>query len=255
MIPKKIHYCWLSGEDYPPLIKHCIETWHRILPDYELILWDTNRFDIKSVDWVREAFEARKYAFAADFIRFYAVYSEGGIYLDSDVEMVKPFDDLLDNQSFIGFEASTGGVEAAIFGAEPGKAWCRTILDYYKNAHFIMDPKGGVNGKYYAPGIVRQGLNATYTDFPAKAPVEPIVLDSGDMLVCPPDYFSPLKYDIEKGYNSEKKIAASYRDNPRTYCIHRFNAAWGIKPPKRMQVWELLQKKLKEIGIIKSKEA
>lgn len=242
MIPKKIHFCWLSGDEYPPLIKHCLETWHRVLPDYEIVLWDTRRFDINSVDWTREAYHAKKYAFAADYIRFYAVYTEGGIYLDSDVEMLKPFDDLLANRSFIGFEAATGAVEAAIFGAEPGMAWCKAALEHYKAAHFVMDARGGVEGKYFAPRVVRGALNATYPDFPAKAPAEPFVLASGDVSVCPSDYFSPLKYDIEKGYNSERKIAAAYRANPRTYCIHRFNAAWGIKPPKYMQVWEMLRK-------------
>lgn len=86
MIPKKIHFCWLSGDEFPPLIQYCIDTWEKVLPDYEIILWDTKRFDINSIAWVKEAFEAKKYAFAADYIRLYAVYTEGGIYLDSDVE-------------------------------------------------------------------------------------------------------------------------------------------------------------------------
>lgn len=121
MIPKKIHFCWLSGDEFPPFIRHCIDTWKQVLPDYELVLWNTKRFDINSVPWVKEAFEAKKYAFAADYIRLYSVYTEGGIYLDSDVEVLKRFDDLLQYKSFIGFEAATEKkVEAAIFGAEPG---------------------------------------------------------------------------------------------------------------------------------------
>lgn len=244
MIPKKIHYCWLSGDEYPPLIKYCIETWHKILPDYEFVLWDTKRFNIHSVNWVREAFEAKKYAFAADYIRLYAVYTEGGIYLDSDVEVLKPFDDLLDNHSFIGFEASTGGVEAAVFGAEAGTEWCKNALDFYKNAHFTMDGQGGIDGKYYAPKIVRKALTETFPDFPQQPPQSMIHLSADKLLVCPSDYFSPLKYDIEKSYNSEKTIAHSYRKNPNTYCIHRFNAAWGIKPPKYMQLWEIIKKRI-----------
>ena len=139
MIPKKIHFCWLSGEEYPPLIKHCLDTWKRVLPDYEIILWDTNRFDINSVQWVKEAFEAKKYAFAADYIRVYALYTEGGIYLDSDVEMLKSFNPLLKYSSFIGFEASTGSIEAAIMGAEAGSEWCKNAMDFYNDKHFDID--------------------------------------------------------------------------------------------------------------------
>lgn len=80
MIPKKIHLCWLGGGKYSPLIRHCIDSWYRILPDYEIILWDTGRFDVNSVPWVKEAFAAKKYAFASDYIRAYALYHEGGIY-------------------------------------------------------------------------------------------------------------------------------------------------------------------------------
>ena len=83
MIPKIIHLCWLSGDEYPPMIKKCIESWKRYLPDYEIMLWDTKRFDVNSVLWTKQAFECKKYAFAADYIRLYALYHYGGIYLDS----------------------------------------------------------------------------------------------------------------------------------------------------------------------------
>src|SRR5690606_40794226 len=101
MIPKKIHFCWLSGDEYPDLIKKCVNTWKEKLPDYEFILWDTNRFDLDSNIWVKQAFETKKYAFAADYIRLYAVYNYGGIYLDTDVEVIKSFEDLLDLPYFI----------------------------------------------------------------------------------------------------------------------------------------------------------
>ena len=87
MIPKQIHLCWLSGDPYPAKIEKCLASWKKHLPDYEVVLWDTERFDLESVPWVKQAFEAKKYAFAADYIRFYALYNYGGIYLDSDVEV------------------------------------------------------------------------------------------------------------------------------------------------------------------------
>lgn len=248
MIPKKIHYCWLSGDQYPPLIKYCIETWHKILPDYEFVLWDAKRFDIYSVDWVREAFEAKKYAFAADYIRLYAVYREGGIYLDSDVEMLKSFNDLLKHESFIGFEAATQSIEAAIFGAEAGCEWCAKAMEYYKNKHFIMDERGGVDLSITAPNIIRQSLEQVYSGFPKSSPQNPIILkNKGNLIVCPDEYFSPIKYDIEKSYSTINKMAEKYRNNSKTYCIHRFNASWGLKPPLKIQIWDMFKKMCKQI--------
>ena len=95
MIPKIIHFCWLSDDPYPKKIQFCLDTWKKKLPDYEIMLWDFNRFPKDKSVWVSEAFDARKYAFAADYIRFYALYNYGGIYLDSDVEVIKNFDDFL----------------------------------------------------------------------------------------------------------------------------------------------------------------
>ena len=249
MIPKKIHFCWLSGDEYPPLIKHCIETWRKVLPDYEIVLWDTKRFDVNSVQWVKDAFEARKYAFAADYIRLYAVFTEGGIYLDSDVEVLKPFDDLLKYKTFIGFEAATQSIEAAIFGAEAGCEWCAKAMEFYKDKHFVVDGRGGVDLGITAPNVVRHALDGIYRCFPKQSPKEPLRLyyDGGDMLVCPAEYFSPIKYDMEKSYATQNSIAKSYRQNPKTYCIHRFNASWGLKPPLKIQLWDMIKKKCERI--------
>ena len=104
MIPKKIHYCWLSGDPLPRSIRRCMDTWRRVMPDYELKLWDTRAFDVESVPFVSEAYHKRKWAFAADYIRMHALYTEGGIYLDSDVKVLKPFDDLLDSKFFSSLE-------------------------------------------------------------------------------------------------------------------------------------------------------
>ena len=101
MIPKKIHYCWLSGEDIPFNTQLCLNTWKKIMPEYEIILWDKNRFDIKSVLYVEEACKKKKWAFASDYIRAYALYTEGGIYMDSDVFFVtKKFDQFLEYDFF-----------------------------------------------------------------------------------------------------------------------------------------------------------
>ncbi|MDR3128763.1 MAG: hypothetical protein LBU03_00695 [Tannerellaceae bacterium] len=103
-IPKKIHWCWLSKDPLPPRVKKCLKSWKRVMPDYEIICWDKERFDIDSVQFVKDACAARKWAFAADYIRLYAVYTEGGIYLDSDVLVFRRFDCFLNHGAFSGIE-------------------------------------------------------------------------------------------------------------------------------------------------------
>jgi len=117
MIPKIIHFCWLSNDEYPKKIKKCVASWRKKLPDYEFILWDTNKFDINSTLWTKQAYETKKYAFAADYIRLHAIYTYGGIYLDTDVEVLKRFDNLLNLPYFIGSQHDHL-MEAAVIGAE-----------------------------------------------------------------------------------------------------------------------------------------
>lgn len=142
MIPKKIHFCWLSGDPYPPKIQYCIDSWEKYCPDYEIIKWDLNKFDIGSSTWCNEAFQSKKYAFAADFIRCYALTTEGGIYLDSDVEIFNNFDKFLHLPYFIGQEQG-GEMEPAVIGSEPNNSFLNKLLDYYNSNHFITN-SGGV---------------------------------------------------------------------------------------------------------------
>ncbi|MFZ0280663.1 MAG: glycosyltransferase [Bacteroidales bacterium] len=168
MIPKKIHYCWLSGEDMPSNIQMCINSWKEIMPEYELILWDKDRFEIKSVLYVEEACKAKKWAFAADYIRSYALYKEGGIYMDSDVLVKKKFDQFLkydfftsvrynssvirkrktldllneDGTAKIPFTRKPGfGIQAAVLGSIKGHPYLEDCLAYYSDKHFIIDDR------------------------------------------------------------------------------------------------------------------
>lgn len=138
MIPKIIHYCWLSDNPYPSSISVCIESWHRHLPDYEFVLWNRERFDINKSLWVKQAYESQKYAFAADYIRLYALYNFGGIYLDSDVLVYTSFDDLLNLPYFIGRDFM-GAFEPAVLGCEKGTQWIKHVLDYYTDKCFVND--------------------------------------------------------------------------------------------------------------------
>lgn len=145
MIPKIIHYTWFSGEPYPAEVQECLDSWAKYLPDYKLKLWDMNAVkDIDSV-FLQEALSVGKWAFAADFVREWAVYNEGGIYLDTDVMLHKSFDEFLHLRAFIGEECYmyflSGIVHTALtshcYGAEKGHQFIKSCLDYYQGRHFI----------------------------------------------------------------------------------------------------------------------
>lgn len=209
-IPKKIHYCWLSGDPFPELIQHCIESWRRFLPDYELVLWDTRRINIQSVPWIREAVEARKYAFAADYIRLYAVYTEGGIYLDADVEVFKSFDALLDQPSFIGYETS-GDLEPAVFGAEKGCEWIAACLSHYRGRNFVKSD--GSRDMTPLPIVVESKLRDLGLFLPRAPRNTPVHKDG--VSFYPAEFFSPK--DVHT-----KAIEAT----AATYSVHHFDGQW-----------------------------
>ena len=104
MIPKIIHYCWFGGKPLPELAQKCIASWKKYCPDYEIKEWNESNFNLNSCDYVREAYEAKKWAFITDYVRLYAMVTEGGIYMDTDVEVIKPLDPFLKHKAFSGFE-------------------------------------------------------------------------------------------------------------------------------------------------------
>ena len=136
MIPKTIHYCWFSGEKYPPKIKECIRSWKHNLPEYKLRLWDADSFDFQSIPYMKKCFEMKKWAYIADYVRLYALYTEGGIYLDSDVYVHKGFDEILDCNAFWGIDAEEtqqyAFPEAAVFGAVKGFPILKEMMNYYQ---------------------------------------------------------------------------------------------------------------------------
>lgn len=213
MIPKKIHYCWLSGDEMPELIQNCINSWRKCMPDYELVLWDCLKIDIENIPWVKEAFQSKKYAFAADYIRLYALYTEGGIYLDSDVQVVKKFDDLLRNNSFIGLETG-GDFEPAIMGAHSGCEWIGKCLEYYEGRHFIKSD--GSLDVCPLPTIVGRIFSQYYN---IKLPLRQVVFYAiPSITIYTSDFFSP------KSLHSQR---IECTDN--TYAIHHFDGAWLVK--------------------------
>lgn len=139
MIPKKIHYCWFGKGKMPELALKCIESWRVNLPDYELKEWNENSFDINSNFYVKEAYESRKFAFVTDYVRLYALYTEGGIYMDTDVEVLKNLDPFLDLPAFSGFEDNVH-IPTGIMAAEKGSVWAGWQLKYFSSIYLLLSP-------------------------------------------------------------------------------------------------------------------
>ncbi|MBP5547918.1 MAG: glycosyl transferase [Bacteroidales bacterium] len=144
MIPKIIHYCWFSGDKKPALIRKCIRSWKKHLPDYEIRCWDGNSFDFDSLQFTREAMSVKKYAAAADYVRLFALFNYGGIYLDSDVEIFKSLNPFLENKFFSGYEYfDKYQIEAGIIGSVKGFPYLKECMEYYESTPFIHE-----NGEY-----------------------------------------------------------------------------------------------------------
>lgn len=144
MIPKIIHYCWLSKDKKPIIIQKCIESWRQVLPEYELKLWDADSLDYNSIPFTRDALTAKKWAFVSDYVRLYALYHFGGIYLDTDVLAFDKLDELLENRFFTGLEMRDKAhtdiyLEAAIMGAEKSHPFIKQALDLYSRRSFYND--------------------------------------------------------------------------------------------------------------------
>ena len=216
MIPKIIHYCWLSGDEFPHEIKRNIDSWKALLPDYEFMLWDTNRFDLEQWPFAKEAFEKKKYAFASDIVRLYAVNKFGGIYLDTDVQILKKFDALLHLPYFVGLEYENI-VEAAIFGAEKNSDWLAQCLKYYDNRSFIKADRS--YDITIAPAILKMQLQKEREIISMTASqvkeVDTLIQDKSKFFLFPFEYFSPKDVQSGKIHSTEN-----------TYTIHHFNSSW-----------------------------
>lgn len=217
MIPKIIHYCWLSDDPYPEKIQYCISTWHRLLPDYKLMLWNTDTFPLDKSIWVKEAYEAKKYAFAADYIRLYAIYNYGGIYLDSDVEVLKRFDNLLSLPYFIGRESFEDRVEIAAFGAQKDCKWVKRCMDYYENRHFLLPDNS--HDIRVMPDIIREVVSSI-CDFRFINSINEFVDDDKLFNVFPNDWFC-ANIHLKSSYQMSTYIISA-----NTYCVHHFANSW-----------------------------
>ena len=231
-IPKIIHYCWLSADPFPQNVEKCIASWQQHLPDYELMLWDLNRFPLEKNIWVKQAFESKKYAFAADYIRLYAIYHYGGVYFDTDVEVVKNFDDLLHLPYFIGTEGYEM-LEAGVFGAEKGMNWVKHCLDYYDNKIFVNED-GSFNTQTL-PSIMGKQIskNRKLTIFTKEQWNNLDFNNQEKLYVFPRDFFSAKEMGTGQLLVSEN-----------TYSIHHFAMSWI---PKKDRFLSDFKRKLMQI--------
>lgn len=213
MIPHIIHYCWLGGNPLPPQMQRYIESWKRVLPDYEIMRWDETNFDVDSIPWVREAYDAGMYAFASDYIRFYAVYTMGGIYLDTDVEVIRPFGDLLNRPYLLGMEYDDYP-GSGTFGAEPNSELMKWCMEFYHNRHFCPDQHTLSLCK--SPQVMHDAIAKHYQ----LVVSENLLFDAGVISLLPSDYLTAMSADTGIAHASK---------NTRT--IHHFAGTWCYQTP------------------------
>lgn len=207
-ISKIIHYCWFGKGEKPKIVKKCIKSWESILKGYEIIEWNEETFDINSNKFVRQAYDNGKYAFVSDYVRVYALYNYGGIYLDTDVEVIKEFtDDILKNESFWGFEEKNF-IATSTIGAKKGNKFIKKFLDTYTDKKFIKDD-----------GTIDTLTNvAVVTDMVKEIGIK---LDGtfqniqGLATFYPQEYFSP--YDYINCYSKQTN---------NTFVIHHYYKSW-----------------------------
>ena len=250
MIPKIIHYCWFGHNPQPVMAKKCIESWKKYMPDYEIKEWNEDNFDVNIIPYTAEAYKAKKYAFVSDFARFWILFNYGGIYFDTDVEVIKPLDNIIEKGPFMGCENElkegigkyTIRVAPGLgIGAPAGFNLFKEIIDYYESLSFINK-----NGSYN---------QVTVVDHITAVLRKNGLVDSNDIQVCkgvhiyPIDYFCPLNY-----YTGEINITEN------TYSIHHYMASWISREQKMFRfvkkifgkkIADYLSKTLKNMHLFK----
>ena len=230
-IPKKIHYCRFGGNPLPDDAKKYIESWKKHCPDYEIIEWNEENFDLNCNQYVKEAYEAKKWAFITDYVRLYAMYNFGGIYMDTDVEVLKSLDPFLKHHAFSGFE-SNNFIPTGIMASEKGFQLYKEFLDYYNDKHFIKE-----DGSYDMTTNVitmteickKYGFNGNNTYQEIK-----------DWALYPNDYFCPKSHEDGIIYSTDN-----------TVTIHHFAGSWLDENAKKRS--NLKHRILKKFGHRKGK--
>ena len=222
MIPKIIHYCWFGGNPMPELAEQCITSWKRYMPDWRYMRWDESNFDIAAAPlYVRQAYEARKFAFVSDYVRLWALEQYGGLYMDVDFMVYRPFDDLMDRYpAFAGYEGSKRQpVMQGVLASEPHGAWVQDMLSTYESRSFIL-PDGSLdltpNTAYFTDRLESQGFIAdgVEKDVYIKS-ISNFEEPTFFLHVFPMHYFCPVLTTSEDARTAE------------TYCEHLGESSWA----------------------------
>lgn len=213
-IPKVIHYCWFGKGKMPPLAEKCIASWKRYCPDYEIVCHNEENFDVSENRYTKEAYNAGKWAFVSDYVRLKVLYENGGIYLDTDVEIIKPIDDLIKDNGYMGFD-DKGVISTGLgFACEKGNELVKILLADYDDISFVR-PDGSFDITP-CPDRNTQTMVELGLDIHKK---DQIFMG---IRILPEDYLCPVKY-----YTGKKIITEN------TYSIHHFCASWTSATAKR----------------------
>ena len=226
MIPKIIHYCWFGQAPLPPLAEQCIASWKKHMPSWQFIRWDESNFDIAAAPlYVRQAYEARKFAFVSDYVRLWALEQYGGLYMDVDFEVYRPFDELMDKYSaFAGYEGSKRQpVMQGVIASEPHGAWVRDMLGTYEHRTFIkedvsldMTPNTGYfTDRLESQWFVADGVEKDF--FVTSEGMSELTNERTFFLhIFPVHYFCPV---LTTGEDVR---------TPETYCEHKGESSWAV---------------------------
>lgn len=215
MIPKKIHYCWFGGQPLTDDAKSMIATWRRYCPDYEIIEWNESNFNVNENDYVREAYEAKKWAFVTDYVRLKALYEQGGFYMDTDVEIVKSLDPLRVYDAVSGYESQTS-ISTGTMGACRDNEWIGMLLQDYSTRHFILS-----DGTYDMTTnvVVITRLTVEYYNLKLDGMRKTF---GENMILLPFDYLCAKSY-----------LTGEVMRTNNTYTIHHFKGSWLTDEKKR----------------------
>lgn len=214
MIPKVIHYCWFGGSELPDYVQKCIESWKKFCPDYQIKRWDESNYNFEKYSFCREAYEKKKWAFVSDVARLDIVYSEGGIYLDTDVELIKNLDDLLTEHAFMGFERGRLVATGLGFGGEKGNPAIKANLESYLKREFINEDK--TLNLTPCPVITTDALEA----FGLKRVDR--TQDLGKVKIFSSEHFCPMLLS-----DGTAKLGKN------TYSIHHYAGSWTTDTEKK----------------------